>query len=80
MAEYLKHHSYIIVKYIFNNEEYSVRLDMSNKIILFINVIELSKKIKFKDYDLYYRKDKIYPIQYEKTMKDIVRTDTSPSF
>jgi len=74
------HHSLILVKYVFKGEENSVKFDLANNISLLLNIIELSKKIKFKDYDVYLRKEKIEAWQYSKTLKDIIKTDLSPIF
>ena len=80
MNAHLKRHSLINVTYVFKEEEITIKFDEANNISLFINIIELTKKIKFRDYDLNHRKEKVEQWQYEKTMKEIIKQDSSPVF
>jgi hypothetical protein len=71
------HNSLIKITYFLNEEESSVTFDVNNKLSVLKNIITLSLKISFMEYDMIYNKKKI---QYndDKILREIIGNDKNP--
>lgn len=80
MNSYLQIHSIIKISYVFNSLQETISIDSVNSLQVLKNVISLSKKIKFKDYCLYYNNKKLDEQSDTIPIKAIISKDLAPIF
>lgn len=80
MNSYLQLHTILKASFVFNNHEDPINIDTANTIQVLKNTIGLSKKIKFKDYNLYYHNKIISDEEDTIPIKTIIKHDYTPVF
>lgn len=73
------HNSLIKVTYYFNDQEASLTFDPINKLSVLRNIICLSLKLNFNEYEFVYNKKKLLNTD-DRIMKDIIGNDKNPHF
>jgi hypothetical protein len=66
------------VRYVFDNEQSSLNIDVNNKIKLIKEIVQLSQKVDLNRYDLIYRNKIINNNDF--TIKEIIGKDQMPTF
>ena len=66
------------VRYVFDNEQSSLNLDVNNKIKLIKEIVQISQKVDLNRYDLIYRNKVINNTDF--TIKEIIGKDQMPTF